>query len=196
MNFLGWLGKYRNKRLVRSVANDASGDQLAFMSAIESQLTPLFAKHGFKTIVVDVRENASDFLWRNKDRYISISSSTHPTDHPYPFDMMLGVGRDCGAEATWNSLPLTMIARMKGVKEPNAALMFPFRESEKALAGTRRIVEECCLDFLKGNMDSFLQLRKQHNVGRKPFTIIFQDWHGNKSEVVDPKSEEIRKKFS
>jgi hypothetical protein len=168
----------------------------------------------FKKIVLD---NFSDFLRQynfncTKERkeqyfyeiiytkqklYIKFVINIKPEDYPPYFNVVLGEGSIDWPDADWNSIALWHY--LKQVKEGDIIKNYS-TEGLSKLNESLKIAKEDLTkfgkDFLKGDLASFYQIRKNINQKREPYKIYTKNKDGSYLEKYDDESVKLKEKYT
>jgi len=188
----------KGEKVISERTEKPSPEQKIFAETALEVFSPTFDDFGFKKHRINIKKNSTNITFRKENQYIKISSSTYPTDYPYFYNIILGEGdSEDFFEYDWNSIALWILKFKTEPKTKASEYAFPFGESVKiSLENANLELKKYGLTFLKGNLDLFRELRKEHNGQREPYKIHSPDENGHYKTTNDPVSVKQKKKYS
>lgn len=174
-----------------------SEEQILFTETVLEILGPEIEKFGFNIHRKVTKKYSSNITWRRKNQYIKVESTTYPTDYPFFYSLIFGVGdSENFNEYDWNGASLTCFKnKFENIKsfEPN----FPVKNKMKeSLTQTLIDLQKYGVTFLNNDMTLFYQIRSDLNKSREPYKIHSPDQVGNYKTIDEPVSVEQKKKYS
>lgn len=175
-------------------------EQILFADTVLEIISPTLEKFGFERNRTEIEEYFTTIIFRKDSQYVKISGSTYPTDYPYTYNIILGDGNsEDFLEWDWNSVALW---RLKARINPNSKAQqysFPFGDKKKfeySINNANKELIKFADSFLRGDLTTFKETRKEQNKDREPYKIYTPDKDGNYSVSKDETSEQQKKKYS
>ena len=159
---------------------------------------PTFTQYGFEQHLIKLEEYFVKIIYRKDNQYVKISGSIYPTDYPYSYNVILGDGdSDDFWESDWNSIALWKIKNKINPELKPLEYDFPFGNSvSPSLKKANQELIKYAKEFLNGDLELFIKIRKEQNNEREPYKIHSPDENGNYKTTDEPKSVEQKKKYS
>jgi hypothetical protein len=188
----------RNKKDASKSDESPSPEQQQFADTALDIFKDFLSEKGFELTKTEVKQYSTTITFRKRTQYIKINSSTYPTDYPYWYNIVLGDGdSEDFFEYDWNSIALW---RLKEKLEPTAEAKeysFPYDvDIVNSLTHAKNEVIKYGDTFLNGDLTLFAQTRSEANQGREPYKIHSPDKDGNYQTTYEPKSSDMKKKYS
>lgn len=139
--------------------------------------------------------------YKRGNRYIRMTLSAHPLDHPLPprCEVMIGEGDTSWPETDWNAIPLGVLRDPTASSADEEVLYYPvdsMDEVEPRLLHIQEELLEHANDFLDGEGSAFRNARSAWNQQREPYRISTPNERGQYEERVDPISDALKRKYS
>ena len=168
----------------------------AFVAGSESLIAPWLAGFGFSQGEHEVSRYAASLAFVNDARYVRLSVNVEPRDPPRYCSVALGEGSLQWPEVDWNGIALWRLARDQGESELSE---YPLEAEAAVLDLVERMrtdLERYGLRFLQGDVSAFRRVRAETNRTRAPYRIHRPIDDGGYASEVDPKSAELKARFS
>lgn len=181
----------RRKRVSKIEAEVAT-----FVTGSENLIAPWLADFGFFPGAREVSRYGASLAFINDVRYVRLYVNVEPRDPPRYCSVVLGEGSLEWPEVDWNGVALWRLARDQGESEFSE---YPL-ETEAAVPDLvermREDLERYGLRFLQGDVAAFRRVRAETNRARAPYRIYRPIDDGSYASEVDPKSAELKARFS
>jgi len=173
-------------------------NHIAFADKALDIFSPEMEKFGFIRYRTEIGANLTTIVFRKDTQYIKIDASTEPRDLNDCYKIILGEGdSEDFWEWDWNSVALW---RLKQTIDPNTKVQeysFPFRDKiSYSLINAKNELLKYGLTFLNGDLPIFYNTRQEQNRDREPYKIHSPDKNGKYQTIDEPKSVEMKKKYS
>ncbi len=187
----------RNKRATSNSDETPSVEQQQFADIALKVFGDLSDK-GFALVKNEVKQYSTTITFQKSTQYIRISSSTYPTDYPYSYNVILGDGdSEDFFEYDWNSIALW---RLKQKLDPAAkAKEYSFPYGHKIMYSLKHSKDDLIVygdTFLNGELTLFKQTRSEQNQNREPYKIHSHDKDGRYQTTYEPRTVEMKNKYS
>jgi hypothetical protein len=166
-----------------------------FVAGTRDVIAPWLAGFGFSERERDVGRSTATVSFTNGTRYDRLSADCDPRDAPSHCNVVLGEGGLKWPEVDWNGVALWRLARDQGDSE---ASEYPL-EAGAAVPDLERMradLESYALEFLQGDLSIFHRVRAETNRSREPYSIRTPNEDGTYRTEADPKSAELKARFS
>jgi hypothetical protein len=187
-----------NKKTKSEKTEKPSLEQKLFSEKAIKVLIPTFEKFEFKKHNIEIGKGFSTITYRKKEQYLKISSTTHPKDYPHSYWISFGEGNsEDFFEYDWNSVTLWDFQKELKPDQELSNNDFP-KESElkSSLENAKTELLEFGESFLKGDLSLFYKIRKERNEKKEPYKVREINKHGKYIITDEPKSLELKKKYS
>lgn len=172
--------------------------QSQFAKVVLEIIGPSVEKYGFSLTNKEVGKYFTNIVWRKHNQYVKVNSTNYPTDYPYYYAVSLGEGSSEDAwESDWNSVAVWSLARIINPEDKIGAYDFPY--DQKFEEGVKKAGNDLLnygSSFLNGDLEVFIAARKMINAKREPYKIHSPDENGIYHTRDEPKSAELKKKYS
>jgi hypothetical protein len=170
----------------------------AFVESIARTITPALAALGFTQEQAKVEDLSAEYCYGNGTRYVKVSANADPRDSPGYLNVVLGDGHRSWPEADWNGVALWRLARAHpdAPAKTSEYLLAPDADIAALVEQMRKDVETYAADFLRGDLSFFQKVRAQVNQEREPYKIHKPVGDGTYTTEVDPKSADLKSRFS
>jgi hypothetical protein len=168
----------------------------AFVTSSLDVIAPWLAGFGFSRAEKKVSRYAATISFINGTRYVSLSASSEPRDAPSHCNVVLGEGQLQWPEVDWNGIALWRLARHQGESEASEYPLHGEVTVPDLVERMRTDLERHGLQFLRGDVSSFLRVRAETNRARVPYTIHSPNRDGTYTTEVDPTSADLKARFS
>ncbi|MCD6556669.1 MAG: hypothetical protein J7K64_05685 [Bacteroidales bacterium] len=198
MGILEFFKKNRKSKTEMVRKEKPSPEQILFAETALEIISPTVEKFGFERHRTEIEKHSTTIIYRKDKQYIKISSSTYPTEYPYCYNIILGVGdSEDFYEWDWNSIALWRIKNKIDPKTKSSEFDFPYEKSVKfSLENANTELKKYGLTFLNGDLELFIEVRKKQNENREPYKIHSPDKNGKYTTRNEQKSVEQKKKYS
>jgi len=167
-----------------------------FIAGSQRLIAPWLAGFGFAQGKQEVSRYTASLAFSNGTRYVRLHANAEPRDPPRYCSVVLGEGSLEWPEVDWNGVALWRLARDQGESEVSE---YPL-EAEATVPGLvermRADLERHGLWFLQGDVSAFRRVRAEVNRTRAPYMIHEPTGDGTYASEVDPKSAELKARFS
>jgi hypothetical protein len=198
MGLFNFFKKSKTKPHKEARNEKPSDHELAFAEMVFNIIGPTVEKHGFGLHRRDVKQYSTMVIWRKKEQYIKIESTTHPADHPYYYNIVLGEGEgDTFIEYDWNSVAIWAVARVINSNTEIVSYDFPYGHNVKpSVEEAHKHLLTYGQSFLQGDLTNFYTARRMVNKDREPYKIYSPGKDGKYQTTDEPKSVEQKKKYT
>ena len=173
-----------------------SSEQKRFAESVLTIFSPTVEQFEFKLHKKEVKKYSATIVWKKKNQYVKVNSTTYPPDGLY-YNIILGEGdSDDFFEYDWNSVAIWALAKITEPKAKLGSYDFPFDDVELNVKNANQDLIMYGEDFLKGDLTIFYEARKKINKKRQPYKIHKPDKNGVYSTEEDPKSARKKKRYS
>lgn len=190
----------RNKKLSSEIVkvSKSSPENALFAENVLEIISPAVERFGFQRHITEYENHFITLIFRKATQYIKISGSTHPTDYPHFYNVILGEGdSEEFYEWDWNSIALW---QLKKIIAPNAKakeFAFPYGDNVKfSVLKAKRDLLKYADAFLRGDLALFYKVRSDQNRRREPYRIHTLDGDGSLKTTDEQRSAEQKKKYS
>jgi len=187
-----------NKKAKSEKTEKPSPEQKLFSNKAMEIVIPIFEQFGFQKHRIEVGNHFSNITYRKKEQYLKISSTTHPKDYPHYYSISFGEGNsEDFFEFDWNSINLWDFQKKINPNRKLSNYDFPLKnELESSLENVKKDLLEFGASFLNGELNIFYQIRKERNQEREPYKIRKLNKDGKYETTYEPKSLELKKRYS
>jgi len=155
-------------------------------------------KFGFLRHWTEIEPNSTTIVFRKDKQYIKIDGSTEPRDLNDCYNIILGEGdSEDFWEWDWNSIALWRLKQAIDPKAKAQEYSFPFGDKiSYSLINAKNELLKYGQTFLNGDLALFHNTRQKQNRSREPYKIHSPDKNGKYQTIDEPKSLEMKKKYS
>ena len=170
MGIFSLFKKYKSKQVKQEKDEKPSDHELHFSQTILDIIGPTVEEHGFLLHKQQVKQYSTTIIWRKKQQYIKVNSTTFPTDYPYYYNIVLGEGNsDDVFEYDWNSVAIWALARVTNPDIAISSYDFPYGGHVKqSIETAHKHLLSYGQTFLDGDLTLFYAARKMVNKDREP----------------------------
>jgi hypothetical protein len=190
----------RNKKLKTETVRTKkpSPDQILFADIVLEIVTPTAESFGFTRHRSEIGKYGTTIIFRKDKQYIKISSSTHPVDYPYSYNIILGEGdSEDVLEWDWNSIALWRLKSEIDPKTKAQEFDFPFGDDVRySVSNANTELLKYGDTFLRGDLTLFYKMRSELNKDRQPYRVYSGDKNGKFRVTDEPTGVEQKKKYS
>lgn len=175
----------------------ASSELKMFSKIIISIFDEMFENYGFTLKTTKVEEYFCDITYIKKSNYVRFQATIHPLDYPSYYNIILGDGNLDWPESDWNGIALWHMKNYSEKKEIGKPYsLLKFEGIEFSLKHAKSELEKYALNFLKGDLIDFFNVRSFINSQREPYKIYEANNDKRYSVKNDIESSNLKKKFS
>ena len=174
----------------------AETDTSVFARRCRDVIAPWLEGFGFSQAEKKVDRWTATCCFVNGQRYVRATANCDPREPPGYCNIVLGEGELSWPEVDWNGVALWRLARALG---DSTASEYPLDSAKEIPAIVERMrvdLERHALDFLRGDLSAFTQVRAETNRAREPYTIHEPTGDGTYRTRVDPTSAALKARFS
>lgn len=179
------------------VSSSATGEPLRrFATLCDAAFKAVLALYGFLPVRGMPRPHKflGSRLYREGERYVRVSATTHPRDTPSRTTLVVGEGSHEFPESDWNSVALWQLEPVQVAEEPY--LLGRVGQLPSLLRRMRADLERTASDFLSGDLRRFRAVRSAVAQSRSPYTIWRPMQSGKYLPVDDPESAALRSRYA
>ena len=166
-----------------------------FARACHGTIGPWLEPFGFSSGETKVDQWTASCFFVNGKRYVRAMASDDPRDGPGYCNLILGEGELSWPEIDWNGVALWRVAKVRGASEATEYLL-DAATLPTIVERMRVDLERYALDFLRGDLSIFMQVRAEVNRAREPYTIHVPTGDGTYRTEIDPTSAALKARFS
>ena len=176
-----------------------SPEHIAFSEGAKNMIEETAEQFGFHFHRQEIERWFSTVIYRNGQRYIKVSASTHYREYPpFYYNIILGEGdSEDLSENTWNSVALWSLKLSLDPTVAATEYSFPSgHEIQPSLAHARDELLKFGITFLENDLTLFYETRKGQNKDRLPMQIHSPGPDGKHHTTFDPESERQKRNYS
>jgi len=132
---------------------------------------------GFVRHDIKIEEYFSKVTYRKGKLYIQIKGTTYPTDYPYSYNIVLGVGESENFnEWDWNSIALWRLINKMENKNDSKEYDFPFNDKiEISILNAKNELLKYADSFMKNDLKLFNEVLSEQNITREKYKLNLPD---------------------
>jgi hypothetical protein len=198
MGQLDFFKKIKKTDTETVILKKPSLNHIAFADKALEIFSPEMEKFGFIGHRTEIDTNLTTIVFRKDKQYIKIDGSTEPRDLNDCYNIILGEGdSEDFWEWDWNSIALWRLKRTINPKAKTQEYSFPFGdEISDNLISAKKELLKFGQTFLNGDLTLFYNTRQEQNRDREPYKIHSPDNYGKYQTIDEPRSTEMKKKYS
>jgi len=197
MGLFDFFKKKKQNKTEMTKIEKPSKEQILFTENVLEILGPAIEKFGFIRHRTETKEYSSVIIWRRNNQYVKVDSTTYPTDYPFYYSLVFGVGdSENFFEYDWNGASLTLFKNK--IEQTNIYTPdFPTNDKMKeSITQTLFDLEKYGQTFLNNDLTLFYEIRSNLNKNREPYKIHTPDKNGKYKTTYDQTSVEQKRKYS
>lgn len=168
--------------------------ETAFSACCDYAFEPILMPCGFVHAARKAEKYLAWHVYRNGERYIEVTASTHPRDYPSSCQLYLGEGTLEWPESDWNRVALGYLRAARPA--PKEYLIPADGQLGQLMRQMATDLQRDATDFLAGDLHRFYLARAMVVQARSPYVIYQPDGEGGYSRHDDPHSAALRERFS
>ena len=198
MGLLDYFKRNKKSKKETVKTKKPSLEQIQFADTVLEIISPTVENFGFARHRTEIEEHFTTIIFRKDNQYIKISGSTHPTDYPYTYNIILGDGdSEEFFEWDWNSIALWGLKNKIDPTVKSKEFDFPFGDNVKfSVSHANKELLKYADTFLNGDLTLFYETRSEQTKDREPYKIHTPDQNGKYTTTNEPKSVGQKKKYS